>query len=293
MADAFSTAKNYSPEQHEFVRRTLLTVATVLGDKMANDIVIVGGLVPSLLIEKLPEGVEPHVGTRDLDLALSVVIFKEGQYKDVSKRLREQGFEPATDPETMKPISWKWTLKGAKKVEIDFLIEYSRPPKHKKMLKEIGDPPEVRFFGDGLGALIMEGMDLAAQDFVLRRISGRTLDETVADRDIKVAGLAAFFALKALAHNKRKTLKDPYDLWFVVQNFSADLNDVAIYLRKFKDHPAMVKAVDIIRREFTAIDQEGPVRVAKFKNRADDEGLRREVVNVFSELLRLIDKGKN
>ncbi|MCB9933002.1 MAG: hypothetical protein H6841_06225 [Planctomycetes bacterium] len=287
MAEANSTAKDYSPGQTELVRRTLLTVATVLGDQMAENVVIVGGLVPSLLLEDLPKDIEPHVGTGDLDLALSVVVFDEDQYKSVSKRLREHDFHPADDPETLKPIPWKWKRDG-KKIEIDFLIEYSRPPQLKKAIREIADQPEVRFFGDGFGALIMEGMDLAVADCVTRRIKGTTLDETVADRDIKVAGLAAYFVLKALAHNKRKTLKDPYDLWYVIKNYSADLSDVAAYLLRHKGHASMGRAVEIVRREFTAIEMEGPVRVARFLDRAGDDELRRDVVSVFTRLLELM-----
>lgn len=43
-----------------------------LGDMM-DDLVIVGGLVPSLLIdqEALPADVAPHVGTMDLDVGLT------------------------------------------------------------------------------------------------------------------------------------------------------------------------------------------------------------------------------
>ena len=45
------TAAGYLPEQLDRVRRTCLYVATKLGDLM-DDVVAVGGLVPSLLIEQ-------------------------------------------------------------------------------------------------------------------------------------------------------------------------------------------------------------------------------------------------
>ena len=43
-------------------------MASKLGDLM-DDLVVVGGLVPSLLIDQadLPEGATEHVGTMDLD----------------------------------------------------------------------------------------------------------------------------------------------------------------------------------------------------------------------------------
>ena len=65
-------AGEYTREHVELVKATCLYVATKLGDYM-NDIVIVGGIVPSLLIDQdsLPEGTDRHVGTMDLDIGLS------------------------------------------------------------------------------------------------------------------------------------------------------------------------------------------------------------------------------
>lgn len=72
MADKPSTAAGYTSEHLELVRSTCLYVATKLGDLM-NELVIVGGLVPSLLIDQqaLPDGTEAHVGTTDLDVGLT------------------------------------------------------------------------------------------------------------------------------------------------------------------------------------------------------------------------------
>ena len=50
-------------------------MATKLGD-LLDEIVVVGGLVPHLLIdqENLPSGLEPHAGTMDLDMGLALAI---------------------------------------------------------------------------------------------------------------------------------------------------------------------------------------------------------------------------
>ena len=69
MTDKPKEASKYPSEQAASVRATCLYVATKLGDLM-DDVVVVGGLVPSLLIDQsaLPEGAEVHAGTMDLDL---------------------------------------------------------------------------------------------------------------------------------------------------------------------------------------------------------------------------------
>ena len=72
MPDKPTTAAGYAPDQIARVRATCLYLATKLGDLMP-ELVVVGGLVPSLLIDQqnLPENVTPHVGTLDLDLGLA------------------------------------------------------------------------------------------------------------------------------------------------------------------------------------------------------------------------------
>jgi hypothetical protein len=62
MADKPKLASEYKSEQVELVRAACLYVATKLGDMM-EDLLIVGGLVPSLIIdqETLDEDVEPSV----------------------------------------------------------------------------------------------------------------------------------------------------------------------------------------------------------------------------------------
>lgn len=54
-------------------------MATKLGDLM-DELVVVGGLVPSLLIppDELPEGADAHVGTLDLDVGRTLTLLDEG-----------------------------------------------------------------------------------------------------------------------------------------------------------------------------------------------------------------------
>ena len=63
MPEKPSFAYDYKKENVELVRQTCLYVATKLGDSL-DDLVVVGGLVPSLLIpdETLPAGEDVHIG---------------------------------------------------------------------------------------------------------------------------------------------------------------------------------------------------------------------------------------
>lgn len=84
MPEKPSTADGYRSEQVDLVRATCLYVATKLGDLM-DDLVVVGGLVPSLLIdpEARARGTNPHVGTMDLDVGLAVALLDQGRYRTI------------------------------------------------------------------------------------------------------------------------------------------------------------------------------------------------------------------
>jgi hypothetical protein len=87
----------YTSEETQLVRSACLTVAVTLGAYL-DDVVIVGGLVPSLLIDT--QRAEPneadvdHPGTNDLDLGLSLAVLDDERYTEISPRLRAEGFEP-------------------------------------------------------------------------------------------------------------------------------------------------------------------------------------------------------
>jgi len=94
MPEKPTTAAGYAPDQVARVKSTCLYLATKLGDLM-DELVVVGGLVPSLLIDQahLPENVTAHVGTLDLDLGLAFALVGEQRYQGVVERLRAAGFE--------------------------------------------------------------------------------------------------------------------------------------------------------------------------------------------------------
>lgn len=116
-------ASGYQPKSVLRVRQTPLFIASKLGDLMEN-IVVVGGRVPYLLVEQ--EGLPAprrHVGTIDLDLGLSLAILDDERYREVAARLRAEGFK--ADEKTEGRIRRQtWALrKGADEVTVDFLIQ--------------------------------------------------------------------------------------------------------------------------------------------------------------------------
>ena len=122
MAEKPATAKEYSSDHSKLVRATCLYVATILGDYM-EDIVIVGGLVPSLLIDQgsLPDGTDQHVGTIDLDVGFTLAILEDKRYEAVAERLRRAGFSQDISDQG-NPTRQRWKITEPGKVTMDFLI---------------------------------------------------------------------------------------------------------------------------------------------------------------------------
>ena len=149
MANKPKRASEYESEQVELVRATCLYVATKLGDLM-DDLVIIGGLVPSLIVKQtaLPEDVDVHVGTMDLDVGLQLALLDEGRYRKLTERLRDAGFEMDKNDEG-NPTRQRWTITGAGTVTVDFLIAPSRDGD-----RWVRDPVRAKVAGGGtnLGA---------------------------------------------------------------------------------------------------------------------------------------------
>lgn len=60
-------------------------------------VVLIGGIVPGLLVPVLDPGIEPHVGTADIDLCLSVALVEGATdtYERIETVLKRLGFAEA------------------------------------------------------------------------------------------------------------------------------------------------------------------------------------------------------
>ncbi len=78
-----------------------------------KEIVIVGGLVPSLLIDQdsLPAETDRHIGTMDLDIGLALAIFDDSRYQAITDRLRSAGFTQ-DENEQGNPTRQRWKVEG-------------------------------------------------------------------------------------------------------------------------------------------------------------------------------------
>jgi len=276
MAEKPATAAGYRGEHIARVRATCLYVATKLGDLM-DELVVVGGLVPSLLIDQatLPEGTDSHVGTMDLDVGLAVALLDQGRYRMITERLRQAGFEQDVNEEG-NPTRQRWKIEHVGKVTVDFLIPPTQPGDTGGKLRDI----EADF-----AAVIAPGLHLAFQDRHRITLSGQTILGEDGTRDVWVCDAGAYVVLKALAFGSRGENKDAYDLFYVVRNFGSGVEDVAVHLRPLLGDRSAAEAIAILRRDFLDHNGLGPRRVAEFQTGGPDDAIQADVVGFVRELL--------
>ena len=279
MPEKPTTAAGYTPEHLDLVRATCLYAATKLGDLM-DELVIIGGLAPSLIIDQvdLPEGVESHVGTTDLDVGLTVALLDEERYATLTERLRRAGFSPDVNEEG-NPTRQRWKIEDTAKVTVDFLIQPTLPGDRGGRLRDI--QPDF-------AALIAPGLNLAFIDRRRVTLSGKTFWGEEATREVWVCGAGAYIVLKALAFRDRGENKDAYDLFYVIRNFGVGAVELADALRPLLGDASALHAVEILKEDFLDHDAVGPRRVAVFLTGGPDEEIQADVVGFVGELLALL-----
>ena len=271
------TQDGYDPRTLANVHSTCLYVATVLGSFL-DDIVIVGGLAPSLLVDqtKLAVGVDAHAGTMDLDIGLALDLLQEERYRDLSHSLRESGFGPDVN-ESGKKTRQRWRSTVFQSVTIDFLISPTGAG-------EVGG----RLFNieSDFAAFITPGLHLAFQDRQRIKLTGQTPLGESASREIWVCGPGALTVLKALAFKHRGAPKDAYDLAYVWRALGVDR--IADFLVPRLEVPAVADAVYTIREDFLEHNKIGPMRAAAFQPNLPADDIHADVVGFATRLLSLL-----
>jgi hypothetical protein len=271
----------YTREETELVESACLTLAVTLGAFM-DRLCIVGGLVPSLLIDHEvgpdPETGDGHPGTNDLDVALSVVLLDEGHYVEISRRLRREGFEP-DENEAGNATPQRWKLADLN-VTVDFLL----PP-----IPGAEKGGRVHALEGDFGALIAPGLELVSEEREEVEVAGTTFKGERAMRKVPACGPGAFVVLKSLAFADRGEPKDVFDLVYVLRRWPAGIADIVERLAGHaNEHRAVVgDALEKLASDFAAPDSIGPLRVVEFEGAVGDDDAVADAHGFVADLLDL------
>ncbi len=268
----------YHPDQVEAVKSVILELAQLLNNYQ-DDIVLVGGMVPGLLLKNSPQ---KHIGTIDVDLALNHRKISSRREQDLKHLLLENNYTP--DPERPFRFYRRVTIGEREfKVGIDFLAgEYGGTPREDLDQNIIG-----------LKARKIEGLDLVfnnPEKVWLNFPSGSAQPTGI---NINVVNIPLFLVLKGLAMDQRNNEKDAYDLYYCLKNFPGGISALAGEFRKKLDlnHPSIIKAVQAIKRNFYSPQANGPIWIAqvlKEKERETMDFLRRDSFEIVSRFIEMI-----
>lgn len=287
MDDVPRTAEDYGPEDLRQVKAGCLEVTTRLGD-LLEDLVIVGGLVPALLVDLAQEGaldeadpLSRHVGTRDLDLGFAIGLVDEGRYTEISTRLIRCGFAPDQNEEG-NSTPQRWRHETASELTIDFLISPTR---------EEEEGGSIKHLEGNLAAIVIPGLELAFEDLRKVELSGTRLDEADATQEVPVCGPGAFVLLKALACDRRGKDKDKYDLFYMIRNYGEGPSTVADHFRPFLEagRREAEEAREILGDLFESPRSIGPVAVSQFVYGESDDALQADAAAFVEAFLAQLE----
>ena len=222
---------------------------------------IIGGLVPTLLVPVVdPAYAQPHVGTRDVDLCLSIALLEDGAdgYERMETRLRESGYEPSD-------ATFRWLHPSG--TEVEFFC----PAGPGRLAGRMYRPRPGRgrqTMGSRLTALALAaGALLTAERRLVNRTVPLPAGGGLIDFDFPVTGPAGFLAAKVAALAGREKPKDSYDLVWLLDAWPGGPAGVAqeIATTTARHHPEAVRTLnDQLAAAFASEEHHGPIAYARF-----------------------------
>lgn len=251
---------------------------------------IVGGAVPSLLVERIPAGIERHVGTADLDLHLGLHLM-DGEtadyYAAIIDGLKRLGLSP--DVAGDREVKWRWvgTHRGAQ-LQVELLCPQrtrggrpESPARATNAEHNVGPTGEISALAVGFGHLVVD--DTVTVERVVDTSDGRLRFE------FPVAGVASWLCLKSDAIMRRSKPKDAYDVVWLVAGLGPD--EAARRIRNSpllagELAPQVIEQLQRLVEQFEDRESVGPSSYAVFLQRENADRDRRYAVGAIRELQR-------
>lgn len=258
--DAGQDITAYSPDDLDRILGEAAHVLRTIG--FAGDgLTIIGGLVPTLLVPVVdPAYARPHVGTRDVDLCLSVALLEDGAegYDRMETMLRQNGF-------TSSDVTFRWLHSTG--TEVEFFC----PAGDGRAAGRLYRPRPGRgrqTMGGRLSALALDAGQLLTGE---RRHVTRTVSlpggAGLIDFEFPVTGPAGFLAAKVAALVERDKDKDAYDLVWLLDAWPGGPAALAaeIAVGTAQRHPEAIAGMNNqLARAFASESHHGPLAYARF-----------------------------
>lgn len=269
--------RDYTSRATKAARQVMLELVSILGE-YRDDVVIVGGWVPELLIPG-----RDHVGSTDVDVALDHEALEDPGYSTILEHLEAHGYKRSEK----QPFIFhrRVNVEGQEVlVQIDFMAAEYGGTGRSHRTQPVQD---VR-------ARKARGCDLAFELNVEVDLEG---DLPGGGRDrarVRVASLPAFLVMKSMALANRLKEKDAWDIWFCLANYPGGLDEIVEAIRPHRTHGLVREAIEHLADKFASPEHIGPRMVADFDEIADPEARslrQRDAYERVQHLLRELQEG--
>jgi hypothetical protein len=267
---------DYTADAVAAARAVLLELTHLLGE-YRNDIVLIGGWVPELLLSR-PQA--PHIGSMDVDLALNHRTLPEAGYKTMQDLLLTRGYRQGNQPF----IFYRTVPQGDRDivVEVDFLAgEYAgTSARHRTQQVQ------------GIRARKARGCDLAFEhptEVTLHGILPGGGEDTV---QVRVASIVPFLTMKGITLAERLKEKDAWDISFCLQHYPGGLDALVQAFQPHLAHALVQEGLRKMAQKFASPSHMGPKFVADFEELTDPEA--REIMqrDAYERVQYLLQKLK-
>jgi len=261
------------------VARSLISEIGPWGNRCA----LFGGLVPGLLIPSPDEPLLPHIGTRDVDLAIRIAaIGDDGEmYRTLKNNLTALKLVQTSD----RTFEWKRMVEGFE-VIVELFVPVDTPGQGGRIQRK----PIARG-GSDLTALGIYGLDLIERDLEEIEDEGPLLDEKgIKKVSLRVCGPAMLVALKAWALKDRNKNKDGYDVVWILKAYSPEVVAARFRTACLHETDFGEKALTILQECFLTHEHTGPTGWVVESLFEGDERIRemREAAGIVQEFVRLV-----
>jgi len=264
----FGAFEDYPKESLLSAEAALLTAWRSLG-RYHDDLVLVGGLALHYLTKRDVAGL-PGAVTMDVDFGISLAASGD-QYGTIKTDLAGLGFK-AEGNRLVRQF-------GTLNLYLDFLTE---------------DPPSVTGSRvvDDVVAWVISGVNRALTCRRMVTVKGRDLYGAEQECEVAVADIGPLLVLKLNAFGGptgRRLPKDAYDVLLAVTGL-VDGPEAAVAgfrVEAKAGNTGYAFALSTLQRDFSAPDQDGPIRAAEFLpgNTTDRDRIRQDVATVGKILL--------
>jgi len=233
----------------------LLELVRLLGS-YRNDIVVVGGWVPELL---LSQGRLQYIGSTDVDIAFNHRTIQDPGYKTIQELLLTRRYRQGRQPF----IFYRHVMVNDREivVQVDFLAgEYSGT----------GTSHRTQRIQD-MRARKARGCDLALSMATEVEIVGVLPEGGIDNARVRVATIVPFLVMKGMALYDRLKEKDAWDIYFCLRNYPEGLDALVRMFQPCVGNRLVREGLSKIGEKFMSYQHVGPKFVADFEELIDSE----------------------